>query len=168
MELIIGNLCSLLAMITDSISSSRKTVRGMLLMQCLGLILFTISSIVLKGYSAAVQNIVSIFRNLLASSKFQSKAVEWFMVILGVVLGLKFNNLGLVGLFPVIANLEYTIAIFKFRENELLLKIAFLISIFLYAVFNVVILNFVGIIANIVVTIATVRSIIQECQLPTT
>ena len=131
MELIIGNLCSLLAMITDSISSSRKTVRGMLLVQCLGLILFTISSIVLKGYSAAVQNIVSIFRNLLASSKFQSKTVEWFMVILAVVLGVRFNNLGLVGLFPVIANLEYTIAIFQFRENELLLKTAFLMYMFL-------------------------------------
>ena len=110
MDLILGNFFSLLAMVSDSFSSSRKTVRSMLLVQCLGLFFFAVSSICLKGYSAAVQNVVSIFRNLLASSKYQSKKLEWFMVGLAVVLGLLFNNLGLIGALPVIGNLEYTLA----------------------------------------------------------
>lgn len=161
MELILGNFFSLLAMISDSFSSSRKTVRSMLLVQCLGLFFFAVSSICLKGYSAAVQNLVSIFRNLLASSKYKSKVLEWIMVGLAVVLGLLFNNLGWIGTLPVIGNLEYTLAMFRFRDNERLLKFAFLVNICLYAVFNFVIMNFVGLIANIVVVSVTASYLIR-------
>ena len=161
MDLILGNFFSLLAMVSDSFSSSRKTVRSMLLVQCLGLFFFAVSSICLKGYSAAVQNVVSIFRNLLASSKYQSKKLEWFMVGLAVVLGLLFNNLGLIGALPVIGNLEYTLAMFRFRDNERVLKFAFLVNICLYAVFNLVIMNFVGLIANIVVVSVTASYLIR-------
>ena len=161
MGLIIGNLFSLLAMVADSFSSSRKTVRGMLLVQCLGLAFFAASSICLKGYSAAVQNVVGIFRNLLASSKYQSKKLEWVMVGLAVGLGLLFNNLGLIGTLPVIGNLEYTVAMFRVKDNERVLKFAFLVSICMYAVFNLYIKNFVGLIANIVVISVTASFLIR-------
>ena len=161
MGLIVGNLFSLLAMAADSFSSSRKTVRGMLLVQCLGLGFFAASSICLKGYSAAVQNVVGIFRNLLASSKYQSKKLEWVMVGLAVGLGLLFNNLGLIGTLPVIGNLEYTIAMFRVKDNERVLKFAFLVSICMYAVFNLYIKNFVGLIANIVVISVTASFLLR-------
>ena len=161
MGLIVGNLFSLLAMVADSFSSSRKTVRGMLLVQCLGLGFFAASSICLKGYSAAVQNVVGIFRNLLASSKYQSKKLEWVMVGLAVGLGLLFNNLGLIGTLPVIGNLEYTVAMFRVKDNERVLKFAFLVSICMYAVFNLYIKNFVGLIANIVVISVTASFLIR-------
>lgn len=148
-------------MVADSFSSSRKTVRGMLLVQCLGLGFFAASSICLKGYSAAVQNVVGIFRNLLASSKYQSKKLEWVMVGLAVGLGLLFNNLGLIGTLPVIGNLEYTVAMFRVKDNERVLKFAFLVSICMYAVFNLYIKNFVGLIANIVVISVTASFLIR-------
>jgi len=62
-SLIIGNLCSLLAMITDSISATRKTPKGVLLVQSLSQLIYCIGTVVLKGYSGAVQNAVSILRN---------------------------------------------------------------------------------------------------------
>ena len=148
-------------MVADSFSSSRKTVRGMLLVQCLGLGFFAASSICLKGYSAAVQNVVGIFRNLLASSKYQSKKLDWVMVGLAVGLGLLFNNLGLIGTLPVIGNLEYTVAMFRVKDNERVLKFAFLVSICMYAVFNLYIKNFVGLIANIVVISVTASFLIR-------
>ena len=160
-SLIIGNLCSLLAMATDSIASSRRTARGVLLVQCVGQLIYGVGSIVLKGYSAAVQNVVGIFRNLLASSKYQSKKLEWVMVGLAVGLGLLFNNLGLIGTLPVIGNLEYTVAMFRVKDNERVLKFAFLVSICMYAVFNLYIKNFVGLIANIVVISVTASFLIR-------
>ena len=161
MSLIIGNVCSLFALIADGLSSSRKTAKGVLLVQCIGQFFYCVSSIVLKGYSAAVQNAVSILRNLLASSKIKSKALEWFMVILAVVLGILFNNLGWLGLLPVVANLEYSLAVFKFREDEKKLKVAFLICIIMFAVFNLIILNIVGVVSNIVVAIMTIMFLIR-------
>ena len=154
-SLIIGNLCSLLAMGTDSISSTRKTTKGVLLVQCISQLIYCTGTLVLKGYSGAVQNAVSILRNLVAIRKVESKFVEWFLVILGVVLGLVFNNLGVMGLLPVIANLQYTLAIFRFQDNERALKISFLIAVGMFAIFNIAIYNIVGVISNLVVLFTT-------------
>ena len=122
-NLIIGNVCSLLAMVTDSISSTRKTAKGVLLVQSLSQLIYFIGTVVLKGYSGAVQNAVSILRNFVAIRDIRSKYVEWALVGLGVVLGLAFNNLGFMGLLPVIANFQYTIAVFRFQDNQRALKI---------------------------------------------
>ena len=162
LSLIVGNVCSILAMITDSISSAQKTAKRVLLVQSLSQLIYGIGTTVLRGYSGAVQNGVSILRNFVAIRNIQSKAVEWTLVIVGVVLGFVFNNLGLMGLLPVIANLQYTIAIFRFRDNERALKISFLLTCVMYALFNAVIYNVVGVITNVVVVITTVANLIRE------
>ena len=161
MGIILGNVFSLCASISDTLSSSRKTAKGVLLVQCLSQVFYLASTLALKGYSAAVQNAVSIFRNLAAISKKENKLVEWILVILGVVLGLVFNNRGFIGLLPVVANLEYTLAVFRFKDNERALKIAFAICIALFMVFNVALLNFVGAITNAMVLVMTILFVVK-------
>ena len=161
MDIIIGNICSLLAMATDSVSSTRKTAGGVLLVQCLSQIIYGIGAVILKGYSAAVQNTVSILRNLAAVKGETPKWLQWLLIALGVVLGLWFNNLGFIGLLPVLANLEYSLAIFRFRENERALKVAFMVSVGLYAIFNIFILNIVGFVTNTAVVITTALYLIR-------
>ena len=160
-NLIIGNVCSILAMATDSISSTRKTTKGVLLVQSLSQLIYFIGTVVLKGYSGAVQNAVSILRNFVAIREIQNKYVEWILAGLGVVLGLAFNNLGFMGLLPVIANFQYTIAIFRFQDNERALKISFAIAIGLFAVFNIAIYNVVGMLSNSVVFVTTVAVLLK-------
>ncbi len=160
--LIGGNLCSILAMVTDTVSSSRKTAKGVLLVQILSQVFYGMSAIFLKGYSATVQNAVSIARNVLAIRKIQSRLLEWLLIAAGVGFGLWFNNLGVTGLLPVIANLEYSLAVFRFPENERALKIAFAINAVLFLIFNFVILNFVGVVANIIVIVMTVFFLIRD------
>ena len=155
-NIIIGNLCSLLAMVTDSISSSQKDTKSILLMQSVSQIIYCISAAVLKGYSAAVQNVVSILRNIIAIQSKHSKWTEFLLIALGVVLGLYFNNLGFFGLLPVIANLQYSIAIFHFKNNERALKISFLVCVLSFIVFNGVIMNIIGVISNSAVAVTTV------------
>lgn len=161
MDIIIGNICSLLAMGTDSLSSTRKTSRDVLLVQCLSQLIYGIGAVILKGYSAAVQNAVSILRNLVAIRGQTPAALQWLLVAAGVVLGLLFNNLGIPGLLPVIANLEYSLAVFRFQDNERALKFAFLISVGLYGIFNLFILNIVGFVTNTAVTVTTAVYLIK-------
>ena len=160
--IIIGNICSLLAMFTDSVSANRKTARGVLLVQSLSQLIYFIGTVALKGYSGAVQNAVSILRNFVAIREIHNKYVEWILAGLGVVLGLAFNNLGFMGLLPVIANFQYTIAIFRFRDNERALKISFAIAIGLFAIFNIAIYNVVGMLSNSVVFITTVAVLLKS------
>lgn len=51
LELILGNICSLIAMGTDAVSSWAKSARKMLLFQCLSQGIYAIGSVILKGYS---------------------------------------------------------------------------------------------------------------------
>lgn len=155
-SILIGNLCSLLAMVADAASASRKTARGMLLVQTVSQVFYGLGSAVLKGYSAVVQNFVSALRNLFALQSRQNKYIEWALIALALGLGILFNNRGVIGLLPVVANLEYSLAVFKFKEDEYSLKIAFLINAIMFCIFNTVILNIVGAISNVVVSVMTV------------
>ena len=83
-SIIIGNICSVLAMITDSVSSTRKTAKEVLMVQTLSQAIYCTGTIILKGYSGAVQNALSIVRNFAAMGKKKSKWVEWALIAAGV------------------------------------------------------------------------------------
>ena len=148
---ILGNVCTLFAMGANAFSATRKTARGVLGVQNVSQGIYAFSAFVLGGYSACAQNMVSILRNLAAMKNIKNKYLEWTLVALGVILGVAFNNRGFVGLLPVIGNLQYTLAIFRVKDNERLLKLSFLISVASFVVFNVVILNFVGAVSDLFV-----------------
>lgn len=162
MSVILGNGCSVLAMVTDSVSATRKTPKGVLLVQCVSQLIYCTGAILLRGYSAAVQNAVSILRNLVAIFKVESKVIEGALLVLGVVLGIVFNNLGLMGLLPVVANLQYTLAVFRFKDNERALKISFAVCIGMFVIFNLAILNYVGAVSNFVVAVSTVLALLKQ------
>lgn len=161
-SIIIGNILSLLGMGCDSFSASRKTTKAVLLWQSLGQIIYGLSSLVLKGYSGAVQSVVSLLRNSVAIANIKNRYLEWGLIILGVIFGLYFNNRGIVGILPVIANSEYSVAIFRFKDNERALKISFLICIILFSIFNLYIMNYVGVVTNAVVFASTAAFIVKK------
>ena len=165
-DVIIGNACTLGAMVTDSLSSTRKTARGVLLVQILSQFFFGASAIVLGGYTAAVQNGISVLRNLVAIRKKQCKWIEIVLIILAVGLGVAAHMLNpelkFFGWLPIVANLEYSLAVLWFKNNERALKIAFLINTILFVGFNARIKNIVAVIANIVIIITTVIFLIKD------
>ena len=161
-EVIVGNICSLCAMVTDSFSGTRKKHSQILGIQMISQVFYGAGSIILKGYSSTAQNIVAILRNLAAIKETKSKLIEWLLIILGVVLGAVFNNRGLLGWLPIIANLEYSVSVFRFRDNEKGLKIAFIINMLMYSVFSFIILNYVGAAANIFVAVTTAVSLFRD------
>jgi len=164
LSIIIGNVSSIGAMVCDSISGTRKTKKSMLLVQCGSQFFYCASAIILKGYSAAVQNVVAVVRNLVAIRDKTSRLLEYILIILPVVLGLVFNNRGLIGLLPIIANLQYSIAVFAFRDSPRKLKLAFIINSALFIVFNFAILNFVAGVSAIVISVTTTVSLVKEIR----
>ena len=161
-EVIVGNVCSLCAMVTDSISGTRKKNSQILGIQIISQFFYAAGSIILKGYSSTMQNLVAIFRNLAAIKNVKSKWIEWILILLGVVLGVIFNNRGLLGYLPVVANLEYSICMFRFKENARGLKISLIVNVIMYGIFNLLIMNYVGAAACIVVGVTTSISLIKE------
>lgn len=162
--IIIGNLCTLAAMGFNAFSSTRKTTKGILWTQNASQGVYAVSAVILGGYSAGVQNVVSILRNLVAMTKLKSKIIEWTLVILGVVAGVAVNNRGWIGLLPIIGNLQYTLAIFKFKDDEQKIKLFFLFSVIAFLVFNFAISNYVGVAADSFVIITTGSMLLKEAK----
>lgn len=160
-EIIIGNVCSVFGMVSDSFSSTRKTNRSMLLVQIISQLFYGIGSFVLKGYSAVAQNAVTVVRNLVAMKGKTSRIVEWILILSGVLLGIAFNNRGIIGYLPVVANLEYSVAVFYVR-SERGLKASFMVNAVFFSVFNFILRNYVGFVTNIVVAITTLVAIIRS------
>ena len=159
---IIGNICSFGAVITNSVSGTRKTHKGILGVQTLSCVFYGIGSVFLKGYSSTVQNAVGILRNLAAMRNIKSKWIEWTLIALGVILGIVFNNRELVGWLPVVANLEYSIAVFKLKDRPRLLKYAFILNLLMYSVFSVVIMDYVSLASNLVAIVTTAIFLIKD------
>lgn len=159
--IIIGNILSFCAMISDSISGTRKKHSEIMAVQIVSQFFYGASSIVLKGYSSTAQNAVAVFRNLAAMKNVKSKVLEWTLILAGVVLGIIFNNRGILGWLPIIANLEYSISVFKFKDNEKALKITFIINMIMYAAFSAVIMNYVGVLSCTVIAVTTAVSLIK-------
>ncbi len=159
---ITGNLFSLCAMITDSISGTRKKHGEIMAVQIVSQFFYAASSIALRGYSSTVQNAVAVFRNLAAMKNVKSRVLEWSLILAGVVLGIVFNNRGLLGWLPIVANCEYSISVFKLRNNESALKLAFILNMAMYVVFNAVIMNYVGVLSCAVIAVTTAISLIRS------
>ena len=158
--LLLGNGCSLMATLSNIFASTRPTARGVLLVQSVGQVFYFLCGLFLRAPSGAVQNAVSIVRNFVAMGKKKSsKWVEWALIAAGVVLGVAFNNRGLAGWLPIVGNLEYSLAVFRFRDNERMLKAALVVSLLIFAVFNVIIGNYVGAVADTVVAATTVADL---------
>ena len=162
--IVIGSVCSLCAMLSDAFSGTRKKYHDILAVQILSQFFYGAGYLILKGYSSVAQNIVSVFRNLAAMKGVRSRAVEWTLILAGIVLGIAFNNMGLFGLLPVAANLEYSISVFRFKDNERSLKLAFIINMAMYAVFNLGILNVVGMAACLFIAVTTALSLLREAR----
>lgn len=168
-DILIGNIFSFCAMITNSLSGTRKKHKEILGIQIVSFVFYGTGSFILKGYSSTVQNAVGIFRNIAAMKEIRRKVLgyvtEALLITAGVVLGIVFNNRGVLGILPVVANLEYSVAVFRFKNNERLLKIAFVINLFMYTVFAAVISDYVSIAANLIAAVTTAIWLIKDVRM---
>ena len=159
--ILIGNAACFLATITDSVSSTCKTTRSMLLVQNVSILFYLAASLAFRGYADTVQNIVGLGRNLSAMGKKPRLWLQWLFVVLAAVLGLWFNNQGALGLLPVAANLQYSLAMFRCAEDERAMKISFAVLSGLYSVYYAFIFNIVGSVCSAVVVVAAVAYLVK-------
>ena len=146
---------------TDTLSASRKTAKGVLLMQSISQVVLATGAIFLGANSAAVQNGVSLLRNLRAATNKGGKWLEWVFLTVGVVLGVYCNfflpnDIGIwLGMIPILANVGYSLAVYFFSNDEIKLKLAFLLTNVAFVFFNFMIKNYVGFCTCVFVAAAT-------------
>ena len=107
MEIIIGNIIALIASIVMVYSGYLKHKKKILYVQTIQIGLSVLSNIVLGGITGAIINLISCVRNILCYKEKLNNTAKIILIIIASILSLGFNNLGFIGLLPLISTIIY-------------------------------------------------------------
>lgn len=154
-SVLIGNIIAFIASILMVYSGLLKQKQKILYFQTIQFGLAAISNIILGGATGAIINMLSIIRNILCYKDRLGINEKIFITILSSILTLKFNNLGYIGLFPLISMIVYIWLMNTKNVKKFKLLIAF--SMFMWFIYDIVIksyssavFDFLSIVANII------------------
>lgn len=162
LAIIIGNILSIIAIGFTYMNGQKKEKRDMLMYDIGAAGCFTLADLVLKGYSGVVQNLVGVFRNIVAIFMPKDKYIGWILVACGVIFGVWFNNHGFIGLLPVATSFWYSINVVDKNASGRKLKMALILNNFAYALYSAVLFNVVGFVSDTFVGCATLHSYLKN------
>lgn len=107
MQIIIGNMIALIASIIMVYSGYLKQKKKILYAQTIQIGLSVLSNIILGGITGAIINVISCVRNILCYKEKLNNMSKIILIALATILSLLFNNLGIIGLLPLISTIIY-------------------------------------------------------------
>ena len=162
-SIIIGNIIALIASILMVYSGMLKQKKKILYFQTVQIGMSVISNIFLGGITGTILNALSMIRNILCYKDKLGVKEKIVITILAVIFTFKFNNLGYVGLLPLISTVTYIWLMNIKNVKNFKLLIAFtMLMWFIYDLviksYTSAIFDFMNIVANIV-TIFQIKSV---------
>ena len=157
---IVGEILSLLAALTLAYSTFSKKKTKMMFWQASNALLFGLSNFCLAGYSAVVTSVLTFIRNVLVVKNKLNIKITFILCVLMIGFGLYVNNNGVIGLFPIIASVQYTICVFALKSPQNL-RWSLLAYLVQWEVFNYTVDAYPVFIMDIVIIIVTIINIIR-------
>lgn len=162
-SIIIGNIIALIASILMVYSGTSKQKKKILHFQTVQIGMLVISNIILGGITGAIINALSLIRNTLCYKDKLGLKEKVVITILATILTLKFNNLGYIGLLPLISTVTY-IWLMNIK-NVKRFKLLIIFTMLMWFIYDIVIksytsaiFDFINIVANIV-TLFQIKSV---------
>jgi len=153
--ILLGNIIALMASIFMVIAGLLKDRKRIIYVQSIQIFLFILSNAVLGGITGVITNLISLIRNILCyKDKFNIK-VKIILIAISIIFSLLFNNLGIIGLLPLISVVMYTYLmdtkdVRKFKYiNILATSLWFVYDIYILS-YTSAIFDFMCILANII------------------
>ena len=154
-QVVIGNIIALIASILMVLAGLQKKKKKILFIQIVQIALSVISNLVLGGYTGAIINALSCVRDILCYKDKMGTKEKIIIIILAVGLSVAFNNLGWIGLLPLIATVVYIT--FMNTKDVVKFKLLIIFSMVMWLIYDLYIksytsgvFDFMSVIANIV------------------
>ena len=163
MQIIIGNIIALIASILMTFSGLQKSKKKILFIQIIQIFLTIISNLVLGGYTGAIVNAISLIRDILLYKDKVGVKEKIILIIFAIGLSLAFNNLGLIGLLPLIATVTYML--FMDTKDVIKFKILIIISMILWFIYDLTIKSYTSSVFDILSALTHLIAIIQIIKL---
>lgn len=152
--LILGNIFGLIGSLFLVGIGFIKTKKKTLIAQCFQCGFFALGNLVLGGYTGMVTNLVNIIRNLYSFWLPFNIPAKIVFILIQVVIGLKVNTLGAIGLLPIIACVLFTW--FLDTKSDRTMKIIVMSTTLMWTFYDFVIKNYTAVAFD-------VSSIITNC-----
>lgn len=154
----IGFIFSAIGATCLAAASFAKTKKHMLTWQLSDYFFTMIANFLLGGYTGAISISVSIIRNTLMIKNWDSIYSTILLVIIQISAGTYFNNLGLIGLLPLISSVSYTIVSFATDKVQWLRWVT-VENMILWAFYDFTIKAYPALIMDVFITITTLIAI---------
>jgi len=157
--IIIGNIIALIASIIMVYSGFLKQKKTILFTQTIQISLSVLSNIVLGGITGAIINALSCIRNILCYKDKLDLKAKIILIFLATTLALMFNNLGVIGLFPVISTITYIL--FMNIKDIVKFKCLIIFTMLMWLIYDLFIKSYTSAIFDFMNIVANIISIIQ-------
>lgn len=157
--MIIGNIIAFIASIIMVYTGYIKEKKKILYVQAIQIGLFVVSNIILGGITGAIINAISCVRNILCYKEKLNTLSKTILIIVSIVLSLKFNDLGFIGLFPLISSIIYIL--FMNIKDVIKFKYLIIFTMILWLCYDVYIGSYTSAIFNFACIVANIISIIE-------
>ena len=154
MEVLIGNIVAFVAaslmVYTGILNDRKKIIRIQTIYTCL----FIISDFLLDGFSGAIINFLTIIRNLLSYYDRLGTLPKIIISVLAIITCRIFNNLGVIGMFPLFSMLMYIL--FMNTKDIQKFKLLIVVTSLLWGIYDLTIKLYVSFAFDIMTIIATI------------
>ena len=159
MQIIIGNAVGLIASILMVYSGYLKQKNKILYIQTVQIGLAVLSNIILGGITGAIINLISCVRNILCYKEKLNNTAKVVLITLAIILTLCFNNLGIVGLLPLISTITY-ISLMNIK-NVIKFKYLIIFTTLLWFCYDLYINSYTSACFDVMCILTNLGSIIQ-------
>lgn len=157
--IVIGNIIALIASILMVLAGLQKKKKKILFIQIIQIGLSIISNIVLGGYTGAIINALSCVRDILCYKDKMGTKEKIIIIILAIGLSLAFNNLGWIGLLPLVATITYIS--FMDTKNVVKFKMLIIFSMIMWLAYDLYIKSYTSSVFDFLSIVANIIAILQ-------
>ena len=145
--ILLGNIVSLIGSLVLVLIGLIKRKEHVLIAQCFQFGIMSVSNLILGGITGALLNFVSMVRNLIGYKFGITTPIKIVVIVIQVALSLMMNNLGLIGLLPVISVSVFTW--FIDMKSDLGMKLLLLVTTFPWIIYDFTTKNYVSVLFDL-------------------
>lgn len=158
MLMLIGNILSLIASLLMVYTGTINNRKKIIIIQIIYTLLFSLSDLLLGGFSGAIINMISILRNILSYNEKLGLKEKIVLIILALITTSAFNNLGLIGILPFLSMVMFIL--FMNTKDIQKFKLIIIFSSALWVIYDFTIRLYVSSIFDILTILSTTLSLV--------
>lgn len=163
MQIVIGNVVALVGSVLMAYSGIIKEKQKIIIVQTIQMLMLGLSNIILGGIPGAIINSVNCIRNILCYEEKLGFKEKMILVTISVGLSIYFNNLGIIGILPVIATVFYTMLMDM--KNVVKFKVLLIFTLILWGIYDIYIKSYTSAIFDFITIGANIFSIYKIYKL---